>query len=319
MLNNLAPIGISTYVRLQHLQRTITALQKNTLAQQSKLFVFSDAPRPGDEERVAAVRSYLRTIDGFKEIYIIARKNNGRTANGRRGLRLLLNRFGKVIFLEEDVVTAPGFLTFMNQALNKYEGNNRVFSVVGYCPPIKIPANYSLDGFFMRRGSGWGLGIWKNRYDNIRYITPEEYEQFAANKKRVLEFVKAGGEDLMVMLRAEAYGEIDAGDVKAMYAQFLSNQYTVYPTQSLVQNIGHDGTGTHCGNTDRFNVPLSGKTTFRFPDELIVDSRIVRANLNFRNGTTGKRFRALVMGNVYKVAGLARRAAGKVFRLFKAI
>lgn len=284
MPNNLAPIGVSTYIRLQHLQQTIAALQKNTLAQHSDLYVFSDAPKTGDEERVAAVRSYLRSVDGFKKVHIIKRERNSRIENNRGGMRMLLDRFGKVIFLEEDVVTAPGFLAFMNQGLDKYEGNARIFSVAGYCPPIKIPANYQHDVFLLRRFSAWGFGIWKNRYDSNSYITPDEYEQFAANKKRVREFVKAGGKDMMVMLKADAYGQIDAGDVKAMYTQFLSNQYTLYSAQSLTMNIGHDGTGVHCVKTDRFNVTLSDKVTFRLPTEPIVDPRIVRANLTFRDG-----------------------------------
>ncbi|MFZ5524815.1 MAG: sugar transferase [Pseudomonadota bacterium] len=305
---NLAPIGISTYVRLQHLQRTIAALQQNALADQSKLFIFSDAPRYGDEERVAAVRSYLQKIEGFKEVHIIKRRRNNRTANNRGGMRLLLNRFEKVIFLEEDVVTAPGFLTFMNHALDKYEKNDRVFSVVGFCPPIGIPEDYPYDAFFLRRCHGSGLGIWKNRYDSIRYITSDEYEQFAANKKLVKEFMKGGGEDMMVMLKAEAYGKIDAGDVKAMYAQFLKEQYTVYPSQSLVQNIGYDGTGIHCGKTNRFNVSLSDKTTFRLPEEVFVDQRIVKANQKFRATPSYLRIQMIrARAIVWKLLGAIKR------------
>ena len=284
MLNGLAPIGLSTYIRLQHLRKSITALQNNIMAQKSELFIFSDAPRDGDEERVAAVRSYLRTVDGFRQVHITERAENLRMANNRSALRMLLDRYGKVIFIEEDVITAPGFLVFMNQALDKYESNDQIFSVAGYCPPIKIPANYQDDVFLLRRFNSWGRGIWKNRYDCIKYITPDEFEQFSANKKLVREFVKGGGDDMMVMLKAEAYGEIDAIDVKAMYAQYLSDQYTVYPTRSLVQNIGLDGTGTHCGNTLRFDVVLSNKTTFRFPDDIAVDKRIVMANRKFRAG-----------------------------------
>jgi hypothetical protein len=282
MASDLAPIGVSAYVRLQHLQQNIAALQRNGLAEQSDLFVFSDAARPGDEAKVAAVRSYLMTIDGFKNVCIVEREKNGRTENNRGGLRLLLNRFGKVIFLEEDVVAAPGFLKFMNQALDKYAENKKVFSVVGYCPPIKIPADYPHDVFFLKRCNAWGLGIWKDRYDRIRYITPDEYEQFSADTNRVREFVNGGGEDLMVMLKADAYGKIDAGDVKAMYAQFLSDQYTVYPCKSLTSNMGFDGTGTYCASTTRFNVLLSPQSSFSFPDDVVVDQRIVESNRQFR-------------------------------------
>ena len=282
MASDLAPIGVSTYVRLEHLQQNIAALQKNSLAEQSELFVFSDAPSPGDEARVAAVRSYLRTVDGFKNVCIVERKKNSRTKNNRGGLSLLLNRYGKVIFLEEDVVATPGFLRFMNQALDKYEKNKKVFSVAGYCPPIEIPADYPHDVFFLKRCSAWGLGIWKDRFDSIRYITPDEYEQFSADSNRVREFVNGGGEDLMVMLKADAYGKIDAGDVKAMYAQFLSDQYTVYPRKSLTSNMGFDGSGTYCFSTTRFNVALSDQFSFSLPDDVVVDQRIVESNRKFR-------------------------------------
>ncbi len=283
MQNNLAPIGLSTYARLQHLQKTIEALKKNVLAKQSELYVFSDAPKPGDEEKVAAVRSYLRTIDGFKMIHITERETNGRVANSHGGIRMLLERFGKLIFLAEDIVTAPGYLTFMNQALDKYEDNQRVFSITGYCPPVKIPKNYRSDAYFIRRFSAWGFGIWKNRFDLFRYVAPEEYEQFAADKERVSDFVNAGGTDMMAMLKLEAHGQIDAADVRAMYAQFLSDQYTVYPRESLSNNIGMDATGVHCDRTDYFDATLSRKTTFELPDHFVVDPRIVKANREFWN------------------------------------
>jgi len=308
MQNNLAPIGISTYARPQHLQKTIEALKKNTLANQSELYVFSDAPKPGDEDKVAAVRSYLRTIDGFKAVHIIERDTNGRVENSRGGAQMLLDQFGKVIFQAEDVITAPGYLTFMNQALDKYEENDRVFSVVGYCPPIKIPSNYQHDVLFLRRFSGWGFGTWKNRFDLIRYVTPEEYEQFAADKNRVSDFVNAGGTDMMAMLKLDAYGEIDAGDVKAMYAQFLSNQYTVYPRESLVYNIGMDATGAHCDDTDYFDVPLNRKTLFDFPDHVIEDPRIVKMNCQFWNNR-----KLNSQGMIRRVVNKLKRAPARIW------
>ena len=296
MPDRLAPIGISTYIRLGHLKKTVSALQKNVLASSSELFLFSDAARPGHEMQVNAVRNYLRTIDGFKKIQIVERENNDRLANNRGGMRMLLDRFDKMIFMEEDVLTTPGFLTFLNQGLDEYEANPRIFSISGYCPPIKIPRNFQNDMFLLRRFNGWGFGIWKDRYDNNRYVTPEEYEQFAADNKMVKKFTQAGGADMMLMLKAEAYGEMDAWDVKAMYTQFLKEQYTVYPTGSLTLNIGHDGTGIHCGETDKFSVVLSNKTAFLFPDEPTVDPRIVRANRIFRDGTKMRNLRARVVG-----------------------
>ncbi|NNJ93938.1 MAG: sugar transferase [Halobacteria archaeon] len=283
MPNNLAPIGVSTYARPEHLRQAIEALKNNHLASQSTLYVFSDAPRPGDEERVAAVRSYLRTIDGFREVNIVERTTNGRVENSRGGMNWLLDHFGKVIFLAEDVVTAPGFLTYINQALDMYEENKRIFSVSGYSPPIKILEDYRHDVYFLRRFNAWGFGTWKNRFDQVRYITPEEYERFVADKNQVRDFVNGGGADMLHMLHKDAYGEIDAGDVKAMYAQFLSNQYTVYPAHSLAQNIGFDSSGEHCGTEEKHDVDLWDKTSdFVFTSEIQPDERILKANQKFR-------------------------------------
>jgi len=291
---------------LQHLQKTIRALQQNALATQSELFIFSDAPKSGDEERVASVRKYLRTVDGFKEVHVVERMENGRVANGRGGVRMLLDQFGKVIFLEEDIISAPGFLTFMNQALDKYESNDRIFSITGYCPPIVMPADYREDVFFLRRFTAWGFGTWKDRFDRLEYLTPSEYERFATNKKRVKEFVSAGGADMMAMLKLDAYGKIDAGDVKAMYAQFLSNQYTVYPTKSLTFNTGHDGTGTHCGKNKKFYVKLSNKLNFILPDQVVIDRRIVKAYLKFRNNLYKPRLHTRIQAKLKKVVSMGR-------------
>jgi len=300
-----APIGITTYVRLGHLREAISALKKNLLAKHSDLYIFSDAPRFGDEEKVEVIRKYVRSIDGFKTVNIIERETNDRVANSRGGLCELLEKYGRAIFLEEDIITAPGFLCFMNRALEVYANNDRIFSISGYSPPIKIPDNYRHDVYFLRRFNGWGFGTWKNRFDRIKYISQYEYERFKADKERVKEFVNGGGADMMRMLRKDACGEIDAGDVKAMYAQFLADQYTVYPVHSLVRNIGHDGTGVHCVNSNRFDVDLWEKVSgFVFVSNISPDNRIIKENLKFRNS---------YKNTVRRVAGRARRMGIRLY------
>ena len=251
----LAPIGLSVYSRLEHIKKTIDALQHNKLASETILYIFSDAPQRGDEEKVDAVRKYLRTISGFKEINLLERTSNSRTQNNRNGIRMLLNEYGRMIFLEEDIVTAPKFLEFMNQTLNFYQSDQRIVSITGYSPPFKPPAYYKKDIYLSLRFSGWGFGIWKDRYDRIK-MNIEGYEEFLKDKAAVIRF-RRGGEDLLYLLKHEAEGLIDALDVKIMFHQFQNNLYTVAPTVSVVQNIGHDGTGVHCGKTDKFNTILN--------------------------------------------------------------
>lgn len=289
-MRNLAPIGVSTYSRINHLKQTIEALQKNTLAKESKLHIFSDAPQQGDEEIVAMVRQYIHTIDGFKKVYIIERKTNGRVANNRGGIKQLLDEYGKMIFLEDDIVTAPRFLQFMNDSLEYYKYNEKILTISGYSPPLEIPKNYKHDVFVMKRFSAWGAGFWKEKYDLINHkIDKDEYHKNIKNNKFYKKLIE-NGEDIPGMLELEVNGRIDALDVKIMYQQVLNDWYSLYPRRSLVQNIGHDSSGIHCGINNKFNVEMWDKLDkFEFIKGIRPDERIIKANRKFRSaGVKGK-------------------------------
>lgn len=305
----MVPVLIVTYDRLEHLIKTITSLRNNIYADQTDLFIASDFQRSGSEaNKVAAVRSYLKSIDGFKSVMVFERdKNFGAVENCLSALRVIFNKYDRVIILEDDIVTAPGFLKFINQAFEKYGANERVFSITGYCPPIEIPSSYQYDAFFLGRMSAWGCGMTKDRHTSILEISRKEYDEFVANKKLSRAFVQGGGEDMLVMLKNVAYGSLEAWDVRFMYTQFMKGQYTVYPTQSLVVNIGFDGTGIHCGKTERFDVALSNKTTFRFPDDVVVDERIMKANRKFRGEASYAR----------KLISRTQVLVGQSLRIFK--
>lgn len=240
-----APVGISTYIRLNHLRQTIDSLRANTLAHETELFIFSDAASTGHEEKVRAVRSYLRTIDGFRRVEIVERPTNSRVFNNRQGLRQLLDDYGRCIFLEEDIVTAPGFLNFMNHALDFYEDNPSVFSITGYTPPINWETR--VDSFALGRFCAWGLAITRENFDRIRKLPHNALDLVSISQ------LNKNGRDLHKMVKLESQGQIDALDVRAMYWQSLEGGLTIYPKFSLVQNIGHDGTGVHCGSSTRFN------------------------------------------------------------------
>ncbi|MFA5370488.1 MAG: hypothetical protein WC053_01400 [Sideroxydans sp.] len=246
MRNDLAPIGMSTYGRLQHVQQTIAALQKNELAKESELFIFSDAPKAGDEEKVEAVRRFLRTVDGFKVVHLFEREKNDRVANNRGGMRMLLEKYGRMIFLEEDIVTAPSFLSFMNEALDKYKNDPQIFAVNGYTPPINIPADYQSPVILLPRFAAWGFGMWKKKFDEIiMEITPEMYRELRSDKSRAQQYCQ-GGEDIITQLWLQAHGFIEALDVRIDYTMFVrGRQYVVCPTKSLAHTTGCDGSGEH--------------------------------------------------------------------------
>jgi hypothetical protein len=298
-VKTLAPIAISTYSRINHLKKVIKALQRNTLASKSELYIFSDAPKLGDEEIVRKVRNYIHTIDGFKYINIIERDTNNRVANNRGGIKQLLDKYGKCIFMEDDIVTAPGFLDFINKGLELYKDRSDIFAVCGYTPPINIQNFYKYDIYLSPRFSAWGFGIWKDRYEKIiMKIKDENFEEFLNNKKLVKKF-QQGGEDLMRMLKLEVTGKIDALDVKIFYTQFLLNLNTIAPTHSLTNNIGHDGTGIHCGISKKFEVEIPTiYNKLNLVKDIQLDKRVIKSLYYFRSGFPQIWYHRLVL-NIY--------------------
>lgn len=283
-MDTLAPIGVITYSRINHLKQTIEALQKNILAKESELYIFSDAPQKGDEGIVAKVREYIHTINGFKEVHIVERKTNGRVANGRGGIKQLLDEYGRTIFMEDDIVTAPGFLQFMNDGLEFYKHDDRILSITGYCPPFKIPKECKEEVFILQRFSAWGFSTWKEKFNPFGFeLKQHGIDGFLKDKQAIRNF-QANGEDMYQMLLLEYNNGIDALDVKLMYYEYKYNMYTLFPSKSLVQNIGHDGSGVHCGVNNKFyHDDLWNKIdNFKFVKDIQVDERIRKTNYKLR-------------------------------------
>jgi hypothetical protein len=242
---NLAPIAVSTYSRINHLKQTIEALQKNTLAEESELYIFSDAPKKGDEDIVRKVRRYADSVTGFKKVHVVKRKANGRVKNNRGGIERLLDSYGKCIFLEDDIVTAPGFLQFINDGLEFYKDDKNIISVGGHTPNLKANLDNEKDVYFARRFHPWGVGFWKDEYHKIKPISKAEL-----NDKKTIKKINEYGTDLHGMMLEDAAGNINALDVRACFLMAKEDLYTVVPTVTLVKNIGLDGSGFHCGNLD---------------------------------------------------------------------
>lgn len=288
-----APIGFTVYTRLDHLEKAIKYLKNNPLSEKSEIYFFSDGPRPGDEKKVAEVRKFLKGVSGFKDVNVIEREKNSRIKNNRGGQKFLLENYGKMIWLAEDILCAPGFLNFSNLALSKYKNCSGVQSISGYCPDIAPPPNYPYDGWFTNRFNAWGIGIWEKEYwQPPRYLDLSNYTSIANNRVAKRRFKDLIGEDALGMLYKETKHETDALDVRFMWYQFVNNRFTLRPYQSLTQNIGHDGSGLHCGVTDRFEVDLWGKVDgFELPDEPFLDQRWAEELAKFRKVSVKKKIR----------------------------
>lgn len=251
----LAPIVLFVYNRPWHTKQTIEALQKNELATESELIIFSDGPKNVEQkDNVRNVREFLSTIGGFKKVDIIeSRINRGLADSIITGVTEICNNHNKVIVLEDDNVSSPSFLSYMNNALNFYENDSRVMHITSFmCPHNKtLPETF----FYKVPHCSGGWATWQRAWVHFNSDTKFLFDYF---DKRNLwkQFNKFGGNYLEYQIRANLSGELKTWFIKWHASVMIQNGYTLYPSNSLVQNIGFDNTGEHCGVTNKFNISI---------------------------------------------------------------
>ena len=255
-----APVLLFAYKRPVELLATLKALQANYLASQSDLYIFVDAPkRPEDEPKVAQVREIMDGASGFRTIHRdYAESNIGCADSIIRGISQVLATHSSVIVVEDDIVTTPNFLDFMNQCLDQYADNRRVYSAAGYTMPFPRPSEYESDAYFIPRHSPWGWATWADRWQSVDWAMTD-YPAFEKDKRQQKAFMQ-GGSDLVGMLRDQMEGRADAWDIRFCYNRFKENGLTVYPTVSKVQNIGFSSDATHTDIYNRYKTTLDEGT-----------------------------------------------------------
>lgn len=248
---NLAPIILFTYNRLYHTKQTISALQKNELANNSELFIYSDGGK--DEEswnNVNKIRQYLETIVGFKNIIIIKRETNiGLAQNIIDGVTKIINKYGKIIVIEDDIVTSPYFLNFMNDSLNFYEKESKIWHISGWNYPI---SNENLkDTFLYRTMNCWGWATWKDKWNYYEKNPKKLIEAFS--QEEIYKFNLDGVVNFWEQIEKNHNKQMNTWAIFWYTTIFKNNGLCLNPVQSFVENIGFDGTGTNTGYRNNYS------------------------------------------------------------------
>ena len=240
-----APILLFVYNRPEHTRRCIESLTRNALAADSTLYIYADGAKDTTQQSaVDEVRSYLRTISGFKTVNLIERKENwGLARNIIDGVTTQVNRYGKVIVLEDDLVVAPYFLQFMNDALETYKDEPKI----GHIQACDFTQDPSLPETFLIKWTGsWGWATWERAW---KHFNPngkallEELEQ----RKLTYTFDFNGKYGFTRMLRRQIEGKNNSWAIRWNASLFLKDILSLNVGRSLVQNEGFDGSGTNCG------------------------------------------------------------------------
>jgi hypothetical protein len=252
-MTDLAPIVLFVYNRVWHVKQTINSLKNNDLALESELIIYSDGPKDSDKisNEVIEVRKYLKEINGFKKITVIERENNlGLSASIIDGVSSVLDKFGSIIVLEDDMLTSPLFLKYMNSALNLYKDNSNVISIHGYQYPLNDYQNLP-DTFFIKGADCWGWATWSRGWNFFEPNGTKLLNELNSKKlQKEADFNNTF--NFTQMLKDQINGKNDSWAVRWYMSAFINNKLTLYPKKSFVHNIGNDGSGSHCSETDIF-------------------------------------------------------------------
>jgi len=289
-MQQLSPIVLFTYLRLETLVKTVNALAANFYAAESDLIIFSDgAKNQKDELKVGEIRSYLKTIQGFKSLVIHeSNTNKGLATSIIQGVSSVLKGHPSAIVLEDDLITSRNFLAYMNQALTYYQDNPKVLSISGFSPIIKGLAENGV--YFTQRSSSWGWACWADRWSKIDW-TCESYQEFRINSKMKSKF-NAMGSDMSLMLKKQMEGNINSWAIRFCFHQFQHNLYSVHPAVSKVQNVGFDELSTNTKlYSYRFNSELdqTDLLEFQFENQVYLDKEIIKQFV--KNNTIAARIR----------------------------
>lgn len=263
----LAPILLFVYNRPQHTRKTLAALENANLAADSELFIFSDGAKDAHNiELVNQVRALIREPRNFKNITIIERpKNIGLAENIIDGVSSIIKKTGRVIVLEDDLEIARHGLEYFNDALTRYQFDEKVMEISGYMYPLKDNSNLE-ESFFFRVANSWGWATWSRAWKHF----DTDIEALTANftKEDINRFSIDHTENFWKQVQQFKAGKINSWAIRWYLSVFNKQGLTLYPRESMIQNIGTDGSGTHSDEDSMYTVTLASKSIHNFPKEI---------------------------------------------------
>lgn len=303
-MQNLAPIALFVYNRPEHTRRTINFLRANNLADESRLYIFADAAKgEKDELKVQEVADIIHQVDGFKVVKVIKQKTNlGLADSIINGVTQLIESYGKVIVFEDDLLSSPYILQYFNEALNLYQDQEKLMHINGYMYPLRVSKDMP-HTFFYRAVHSWGWATWKRAWDKFNPNIDELVAQFDA--KKINDFSIEGKMNFWKQVKEFKAGKNNSWAIRWYASVFLQGGLSLNPSKSLINNIGHDGTGVHSNIEHMYNVDIYQHPIKNFPHEVKESEefyQLVKAFLAKRKGSLFKRVLRFINQRVCKMS-----------------
>ena len=260
----ISPVILFVYNRPAHTLKTLEALKNNALSEETTLYIYADGAKENSDtkttQNIQKVRQIIRQKKWCGTINIIESDGNkGLAKSIIEGVSEIVEQHGRAIILEDDIVTSPFFLTYMNEALNFYEKEEKVMHISGYMYPIKTALP---ETFFYNNTSCWGWATWQRAWQHLN-TNAEDLLAHLNQKNAIHHFNINGSYDFTSHLKDNLDGKLNTWAIFWYASVYLRGGLCLHPHRSLVQNIGFDGTGEHCNFNPTYHIP-----------ELVKDIRI---------------------------------------------
>ncbi len=308
-----APIALFVYNRPEHTRRTLESISRNEGAENTRLFIFADGLRENaiqqERDQLDEVRRLIRQRLWCGSVEIVeSGENLGLRQSICGGIETVLQSFGRVIVLEDDLETSPGFLRYMNDALGLYEEDEKVFQVSGFM--VKNRPWATATGF-LRVSSSWGWGTWQRAWKHYR-----------SDADNLLEEVKRKGQSAFDLdgfsfhfdeLERNASGNLNTWAVRWYASIFLNDGLCLYSRRTLVRNLGFDGTGIHCHDDEtNYHQKLKLAQRVKVIKQPLAESKVYlkAMQLHYRQLLrlwTGTRFRDRLRSKIRRTLGAKQK------------
>jgi hypothetical protein len=246
----LAPIVLFVYNRPWHTKQVLDALALNKEAKDSELYIYCDGAKENATEetlqKIKELRLLINSESRFKKVIVKeSLKNKGLANSIIEGVTEVIKKYERIIVLEDDLVPSLGFLNYMNNALHLYENESKVSAIHGWSKKLGVKITQE-ETFFVKGADCWGWATWRRNWELFNYDAQDLYNQII-QKDLVNHFNLFGAIDYMGMLKMQIDGKVDSWAIRWQASMFLENKLCLHPTNSLIKNIGMDGSGVHNG------------------------------------------------------------------------
>lgn len=271
-----APVLIPTCNRYEHFKQCIETLSQCTWAEITDVYVAVDLPAKEEhKDGYQKIKQYLDSCGnlGFSSLNVTYRETNY-YYSGKGNLKCLcedaFKHYDRIIVSEDDNIFSPNFLVFMDKGLEKFESDTSVLALNGY--RHFYPVKFENNTFFRQNVdfSAWGYGILRSQYRRyVEQITPEYFKN-KLTLKNIIKLKKNGNNRLINFIKSSRSNKIQRTDNQLSVMMALEGLDVVMPKESLVRNIGWDGSGFHCQTSNKTLVemhttqPMSDDANFDF-------------------------------------------------------